>query len=144
MEKIGRALSTLALAFAILSIIETTSSQESCPYPPCANDPPPAAAAAVTTPAQTGSYPAPAQPGATTYPPPAGYFPYSPPPPSGGFYAAPPPPDPILPYFPYYYRKPPRTRTEPSSADAGLWRSTVVIIGVVASLGHLWFCLMVS
>ncbi|KAF8021291.1 hypothetical protein BT93_G1657 [Corymbia citriodora subsp. variegata] len=122
-EKRGRAISTLVLTLTILNIIETTSSQGSCPYPSC--NPPPASAG---NPSQAGAI----------YPPPAGYLPYSPPLPSGGSYAAPPPPDPILPYFPYYYRKPPRTKTVESSA-AGLRRSTVVIIGVVASLGHLWY-----
>ncbi|KAK3421556.1 WW domain-binding protein 2 [Eucalyptus grandis] len=142
MAKPGRAVSTLVLAFVILNVIETTSSQGSCPYPSCTGNPPPAStgnpaspSAVMTTPTQEGAYPAP--PG-TIYPPPAGYFPYSPPQPSGGFYGAPPPPDPILPYFPYYYRKPPRMKTAESSA-AGLRISTVVLIGAVASLGQLWY-----
>lgn len=140
--KLGRALLTLVLAFAILNIVETTSSQGSCPGPSCTRNPLPASAgnpaspsAAMTTPTQTGSYLG--QP-STIYPPPVGYFSYSPPPPRRSFYAAPLPPDPILPYFPYYYQRPPRTKTEESSA-AGLWRSTVMIIGVVGSLGH-WCC----
>ncbi|KAK9008388.1 hypothetical protein V6N11_075286 [Hibiscus sabdariffa] len=62
------------------------------------------------------SYSPPSQTG--VYPPPTGNLPYyNQPPPYGGnsFYGHPPPPDPIMPYFPFYYRKPPHKTDDQSS-----------------------------
>ncbi|GAB4828779.1 hypothetical protein Ancab_018440 [Ancistrocladus abbreviatus] len=73
-----------------------------CPYP-CF---PPPTGGGATTPAppttQTGTYPPPLD----YSPPTTGDIPnYPPPSGSAGFGKPPPPPDPILPYFPYYYKK---------------------------------------
>ncbi|KAK2996223.1 hypothetical protein RJ639_024734 [Escallonia herrerae] len=98
----------------IFSSPATTTAQE-CPYP-CyppptgtGNSPP----ATITPPSQTGSYPPP--PG--FYPPPTGYLPNNPSPPyfPNG---APPPPDPIVPWFPYYYKKPPHGSGDQSASTA--------------------------
>ena len=88
-------LSTLSFFFSVMvSFPGTTTSDNGCPYPPCLSPPPP------PPPATSYSYPPPQY-----YSPPTGYLPYYPPPSYGTLYA-PPPPDPILPYFPYYYKHP--------------------------------------
>ncbi|KAF7827683.1 reverse transcriptase [Senna tora] len=85
--------------------------------------------------------PAPPQPGggAAFYPPPSGYtnYPYyNQPPPyggGGGVYGTPPPPDPILPYFPFYYRKPPHRTEESTSSEANVlkWRGIFTIVTTI-------------
>lgn len=98
-------LSTLIFLLTVLDYPTTTTPQE-CPYP-CY--PPPAGPGnnppVATTPPVSTTPPASFSPPFSTTPP-AGFLPLTPPPPNflGG---APPPPDPVVPWFPYYYRKPP-------------------------------------
>ncbi|KAJ0231969.1 Uncharacterized protein HA466_0294440 [Hirschfeldia incana] len=102
---------------------------------PCAYScyPPPIGGGGSTQPA--GYYPQPTAyyppPTGFYYPPPTGNVPNYPSPPYdggdyGGRYYGPPPPDPILPYFPFYYRKPPH-QTDQSSSSAPV-TSTVKIV----------------
>ncbi|CAK8577440.1 unnamed protein product [Lathyrus sativus] len=102
----------------LLCFSGTTKPDTPCPYP-CY--PPPLGSGTVTptnpTPSVSTVPPAPPQSGVLSYPPPSGYYPYNPTPPyggnnnggggGGGVYGTPPPPDPILPYFPFYYKNPP-------------------------------------
>jgi hypothetical protein len=88
-------------------------------YPP----PPPAPSSYNTPPSSSWSYP----------PPSGGYIPYFQPPAGGGGgggygYPAPPPPNPILPWYPWYYKTP------PSSAAATLARGSRIVLGSVAVL----------
>ncbi|XP_062150128.1 proline-rich receptor-like protein kinase PERK8 [Alnus glutinosa] len=125
--KLNQALSTLSFALIIfLNFPGMTRPDNPCPYP-CY--PPPTGSGTVTPttpittttpPSQTVSYPPPAG----YNPSPTGYFPYNPPPFAGTFSASPPPPDPILPYFPYYYKKPLHS-TDSSATTLG--RSTAMI-----------------
>lgn len=119
-------LSTLLFAFIVLNLPRESISDEPCPYP-CY--PPPTGTGTPTTPAtpttttttppsQTGTYPPP--PGSST-----GYNPYNPPP-DTSFGATPPPPDPVLPYFPFYYKEPLHS-TNVSSATS-LARSTLIVL----------------
>ncbi|KAG6759544.1 hypothetical protein POTOM_036026 [Populus tomentosa] len=84
----------------------TTSDSGECPYP-CYPPPTGTGTPIVTTP------PSPPSQSAGTfspplYPSPTGNLPYYYPPPAfANNFNSPPPPDPILPYFPFYYRKPP-------------------------------------
>lgn len=116
-----------------------------CPYPclppPTAvtNYPPPPSS---STPS-TYPYPPPSSSSNTpssywNYPPPSGsYIPYYQPPAGGGGggggggfnYPAPPPPNPILPWYPWYYRSP------PSAATSVLARgcSVLVLVAVVTA-----------
>ncbi|XP_059447922.1 classical arabinogalactan protein 9-like [Corylus avellana] len=120
---------TLFLALIIfLNIPGFTRPDDACPYP-CY--PPPTGTGSVTPttptttttpPSQTVSYPPPAG----YNPSPVGYLPYNPPPATGTLFASPPPPDPILPYFPYYYKKPLHSTSDQSSA-ATLGRSAAMI-----------------
>ncbi|XP_028776604.1 chitin-binding lectin 1-like [Neltuma alba] len=109
----------------LLSFPSTIRSDEPCPYP-CY--PPPIGGTTPTTPSVT---PAPPQP-VSSYPPPSGYYPYAPPPPYGGDFnggsgMTPPPPDPILPYFPFYFRKPPHKTDESSEAPTlQRWTGTMI------------------
>ncbi|XP_030452066.1 leucine-rich repeat extensin-like protein 3 [Syzygium oleosum] len=98
-----------------------------CPYP-CL--PPPTTPAIYPPPLPPspplppfGVYPPPSM----VYPPPGGYFPYYFPPP---WYLgnAPPPPDPILPYFPWYYKQP---LVPNSSSETRLRRSWVMILSLL-------------
>lgn len=88
-------------------------------YPP----PPPAPSSYNTPPSSSWSYP----------PPSGGYIPYFQPPAGGGGgggygYPAPPPPNPILPWYPWYYKTP------PSSAAATLARGSRIVLGSVTVL----------
>lgn len=95
-----------------------------CLPPPTSvvNCPPPP-----SPPSGSGSMnPPPSDPGSIYYyPPSSGVFPYIPPPPVVN-YPAPPPPDPILPYFPYYYKIPPPPPGTSAGADVGKWASFVI------------------
>ncbi|PON98173.1 hydroxyproline-rich glycoprotein family protein [Trema orientale] len=130
----SRLLSTLFLATIVLNFPRATLSDDPCQYP-CY--PPPTGTVTPTTPStipppspQTGStgfYPPPATGG--VYPTPN--YPYNPPPYGGGsFGAQPPPPDPILPYFPFYYKEPLHRSPDDqsSSATLGLGGSTNLIM----------------
>ncbi|XP_021896104.1 probable calcium-binding protein CML49 [Carica papaya] len=133
----------LFLTSIIVNFSATTLSDNPCAYP-CY--PPPTGTgsgsgsqqtpATLTPPyAQSGSYSPPGY-----YPTPAsGNLPNNPTPSYGtnnnNPYGAPPPPDPILPYFPFYYRKPPHQTDQSSSAPdaaAFLGKSTVAISLVLA------------
>ena len=83
------------------------SSTTNCPpppYPPSGGpgyyySPPPPPSTGYTPPSYGYNPPS----GGYYYPPSGGYYP-----PSGEYYGnAPPPPNPIMPYFPYYFRNPP-------------------------------------
>lgn len=112
-SKSNRFLSTFLFIAMTLNSPAPTTSQNECPYP-CY--PPPTGAgnsppATPTPPSQTGSYPPPAF---DSPPSPTGYLPNYPPPPYSAD-GAPSPPDAIVPWFPYYYRKPPHLSDESSS-----------------------------
>ncbi|KAL8241855.1 hypothetical protein R6Q59_012157 [Mikania micrantha] len=69
------------------------------------------------------TFPPPSQTG--YYPSPSSIFPYNPPNPN--YYGnGPPSPDPIVPWFPFYYKKPPHNTDQPSSTSSQT-RSTDVI-----------------
>ncbi|KAF8054065.1 hypothetical protein N665_1352s0003 [Sinapis alba] len=131
MSKRCRHLLTLLLVFSLVNFPFITLSETPCAYP-CY--PPPLGGGGSTQPA--GYYPQPTgyYPPSTGYyyPPPTGNVPNYPSPPydggdyGGGYYGTPPPPDPILPYFPFYYRKPPH-QTDQSSSSASV-KSTVKIV----------------
>ncbi|KFK41523.1 hypothetical protein AALP_AA2G140700 [Arabis alpina] len=126
--------SSLVFLFSLVNLPFITISETPCPYP-CY--PPPTGGGSTQ---QTGNnYPQPTG----YYPPPTGYYtpptsgnvPNYPSPPftggnSGGGYYGPPPPDPILPYFPFYYRKPPHQTDQPSFAV----KPTVRIVTVTTFL----------
>lgn len=108
-----------------------------CPYP-CL--PPPAAPAVVTAncppPPPSSSYNTPPS-SSWSYPPPpppsGGYIPYLNPPAGGGAgygYPAPPPPNPILPWYPWYYKTPP---PPPSAAARGTGSSVLGLAAVLAA-----------
>lgn len=101
-----------------------TSTSPNCPPPP----PPP-------SPPHSGSYYPPPSPGNVYYyPPPSGYFPYIPPPYVN--FPAPPPPDPILPYFPFYYKRPLQSKSLSSPLHHN--GATAFVILMLVILG---FCL---
>lgn len=112
-SNLHKLLSTLLLLSTVLDFLPTTTSQE-CPYP-CY--PPPTGPGnvppATTTPPLSTTPPAALSPPAS-FTPPAGYYPFTPPSPdfSG---VTPPPPEPIVSWFPYYYRKPPHQDQSSSS-----------------------------
>ncbi|VVA94875.1 unnamed protein product [Arabis nemorensis] len=130
---------SLLFFFSLANLPFITISETPCPYP-CY---PPPTGGGSTQPA--GNYPQPTG----YYPPPTGY--YSPPtsgnvpnyqsPPytggnSGGGYYGPPPPDPILPYFPFYYRKPPH-QTDQSSFAVKLKVRIVTVVNFLAVVAFL-------
>ncbi|OWM70357.1 uncharacterized protein LOC116200496 [Punica granatum] len=135
--------STLFLVSAAItfsSFWQMARSDEPCTYPcyppPTGTGGTPSTPTPVvpTPPSQSGSYYPP--PGYNNPTPPAGYFPYNPPTNGGGFYV-PPPPDPILPYFPFYYKE----AVHGSSALAStLQASTVVIVMFTSTLVFLVTC----
>ncbi|KAF3432196.1 hypothetical protein FNV43_RR26935 [Rhamnella rubrinervis] len=136
---IDHLLSTVFLASIILiNFPRSTVSDDPCPYP-CY--PPPTGSGTPTTPSTTTSPPppTPTQTG-VLYPPPAGYSLYNPPPPDGGSFggSAPPPPDPILPYFPFYFKKP-LHGVEVSSAST-LGSRSAVMIATATNLVALFLC----
>ncbi|EEF36355.1 conserved hypothetical protein [Ricinus communis] len=107
-----------------------TKSDDTCPYP-CYPPPTGTGGPTVITPStptsQTGLYPPPA---GNSYPSPTGNnFPYYPPP-TGNNFVYGPPPDPILPYFPFYYRKPPH-QTDVSSAVTSPRSSLLIVTTIV-------------
>ncbi|KAJ7943013.1 leucine-rich repeat extensin-like protein 5 [Quillaja saponaria] len=133
-------LATFLFFSILLHFLGTTRSDDSCPYP--CYPPPTGTGSTPTTPSGTtlpppspsqsgSSYPPPSSQSGSSYPPPSGYLPYNPPPSyasgsGGGFNGGtPPPPDPIVPYFPFYFKKPPH-QTEASSAIT-LHKWTVMI-----------------
>lgn len=138
---------SLFFIFSLLYFPYLAISETPCPYP-CY---PPPIGGGSSTPSTT--QPPPYPPPAVNYPSPAGNLPNYPSPPySGeggsvsGFYG-PPPPDAIMPYFPFYFRKPPH-QTDQTSSSASLvavpGKSTVMIVAVanlvvVGVLGSIWF-----
>ncbi|KAG7032542.1 hypothetical protein SDJN02_06591, partial [Cucurbita argyrosperma subsp. argyrosperma] len=117
---LNKVLSTILLPLIVSVLPPATSSDDTCPYPcypPPTDTGYPATPATLTPPSQTdsGSYSPPAY-----YSPPAAYYPYNPPPYDGDSFdgITPPPPDPILPYFPYYYKKPPHKPEDESGGTA--------------------------
>ena len=112
-------LSILFFTSVLSNLPSLATSDDVCPYP-CY--PPPTGTGRTPTvlttppppPSQSaGSY---SPPG---YPSPTGNLPFYPPPPFGNNLDGLPPPDPILPYFPFYYRKPPH-QTDASLATNSL------------------------
>ncbi|WCJ33533.1 hydroxyproline-rich glycoprotein family protein [Euphorbia peplus] len=123
--------STLFLTFILLLLPQTIfSDDDTCPYP-CY--PPPTGTGSPTTPVPVNPTPPTGvsySPPAGNYPSPAGNFPYNPSPPfsnnNGG--GGPPPPEPILPYFPFYYRKPPHKPENDNSWATTLSVSTTLVM----------------
>ncbi|KAG8382780.1 hypothetical protein BUALT_Bualt05G0112900 [Buddleja alternifolia] len=125
-------LHNLLISLVFLSTIfdypTTTTSQQECPYP-CyppptgpGNNPP-----VITTPPVSTTPPASFSPPVFSTPPAIGNFPFNPPSPyfSG---VTPPPPEPILPWFPYYFRKPPHQDPSNSIASRGSSATAIIII----------------
>ena len=118
-------LSTLFLALIFLNFPAAIRPDNACPYP--CYPPPTGPGNTPTTPVATTAPPPPYQ--IESYPPPAGYNPttptgnlpyYTPPPPfDSNLGGAPPPPDPILPYFPYYFREPLHGEAQSSASTLG-------------------------
>ncbi|KAL0877818.1 hypothetical protein Bca101_027524 [Brassica carinata] len=130
MSKSCSHLFTLLFVFSLVNFPFITITETPCSYP-CY--PQPIGGGGSTQPA--GYYPQPTAyyppPTGYYYPPPTGNEPNYPSPPYdggdyGGGYYGPPPPDPILPYFPFYYRKPPHQTDQSSSSASG--KSTVKIV----------------
>ncbi|KAL2518918.1 putative Hydroxyproline-rich glycoprotein family protein [Abeliophyllum distichum] len=113
----------------ILDFPATTKSQE-CPYP-CYPPPtgtgnnPPVATTPPSPPTSTTTPPASFSPPAFITPL-AGYFPFTPPSPYSFNGVVPPPPEPILPWFPYYFRRPPHQDQSSSTALQGS-RNMIII-----------------
>ncbi|KAL5227579.1 hypothetical protein ABZP36_015844 [Zizania latifolia] len=113
-----------------------------CPYPcllpppmPVTNCPPPP-----STPS-TYTYPPPSSYSNTpssywNYPPPqGGYIPNYQPPAGGGYnYPAPPPPNPIVPWYPWYYRPPPSSATATSSGRGRPFLVSVTVVTAAVAL----------
>ncbi|EOY00954.1 hypothetical protein QUC31_014026 [Theobroma cacao] len=147
-NSLNQAITTLFFfSSIILSFFVQAKQDNPCPYP-CY--PPPTGTGGGTqiggTVPQTppASY-SPPPPQGTSYPTPTGTLPYYPPPPYGNSLYGQPPPDPILPYFPYYYRKPPHKTDDESSATSNPGKSLLTIATtnfivfvflVVSSLGY--------
>ncbi|XP_022775678.1 proline-rich extensin-like protein EPR1 [Durio zibethinus] len=117
--------SSFYLFFSIIvSFFVLTKQDNPCPYP-CYPPPTGTGGGGVTQTPPVSSYPPPSQTGlypppVTSYPTPTGNLPYYvPPPPYGNSLYGQPPPDAVLPYFPYYYRKPPHETDDQSSATKG-------------------------
>ncbi|CAH8340356.1 unnamed protein product [Eruca vesicaria subsp. sativa] len=127
----GLLLLSLVFIFSLLYFPYLGISETPCPYPcyppPIGNLPPPT----------------------FNYPYPAGNLPNYPSPPYVGGGASssiygPPPPDAILPYFPYYFRKPPhqtdQTSSSPLVAVSGkltvriVAMSNIVVVGVLCNI----------
>ncbi|CAI9275977.1 unnamed protein product [Lactuca saligna] len=128
-------LSALLLLLLHLTLNSPPSTVAQCPYP--CYPPPTGTGGNTNTPPvpQTGNYPPPA----TIYTPPSSVYPYNPPTPT--FYGgAPPPPDPIVPWFPYYYKDPPRNPNKSSSAD--LPRGSTAVIFMIHILVFRLFLLL--
>ncbi|KAL3751262.1 hypothetical protein ACJRO7_012132 [Eucalyptus globulus] len=119
--KAAKLVSTLFLVSVFSQLAGRARSDEPCAYPcypPPTGTGTPVTPVTTTPPSQTGNSPP------NYFPPPGGYLPFVPPPPYGDGFYVPPPPDPILPYFPFYYRKP-LHQTESSAAP---FRESMVMI----------------
>ncbi|KAL2485055.1 proline-rich receptor-like protein kinase PERK1 [Abeliophyllum distichum] len=114
-SKLHKLLSTILFLSTILRYMSTAIAEE-CQYP-CY---PPPTGPGNNSPVATTP---PSPPGSTT--PEVGYVPYNPPSTYFGNGVAPPPPEPMLPWFPFYYKKPPHEDQSPSTALRG---STTKII----------------
>ncbi|XAR63631.1 hypothetical protein NMG60_11023646 [Bertholletia excelsa] len=121
---LDQVLSTLLFLFIFLNFPAVPTSQE-CPYP--CYPPPTGPGSGTGSSSQTGSYPPPA-----LYSPPGGYLPNSPP----NYGIVPPPPDAIVPWFPFYYRKPPNQLDKSSAFAVG---GSTVVTAVTHFLGFLLF-----
>ncbi|XP_015895484.1 extensin [Ziziphus jujuba] len=127
MAKIFNHLLSTSLLFAlmVLNLPRETVSDEPCPYP--CYPPPTGTGTTPTTPTTTTTPPPPPSSQTGFYnPPPGSYYPYNPPPPYGtSFGSSPPPPDPILPYFPFYYKA--GLHGTNASSAGNLGRSTLMV-----------------
>ncbi|KAL0695223.1 hypothetical protein Bca4012_062403 [Brassica carinata] len=136
----GLPLLRLVFIFSLLYFPCLAISETPCPYP-CY--PPPIGGGSSST-----TQPPPYPPPAFNYPYPAGNLPNYPSPPyidgggsgggSGSLYG-PPLPDAILPYFPYYYRKPPHQTDQTSSSPKKLTvrivaMANLVVVGVLCKI----------
>ncbi|KFK44393.1 hypothetical protein AALP_AA1G251600 [Arabis alpina] len=125
------------LHFPYLAISETP-----CPYP--CYPPPMGGGSSIPSTTQPPPYTSPA----VNYPSPTGNLPNYPSPPynggsgSGNGLYGPPPPDAILPYFPFYFRKPPHQTDQTSSSSLvavpGKLTVRIVAVVVVGVLGNIW------
>ncbi|XP_020089054.1 leucine-rich repeat extensin-like protein 3 [Ananas comosus] len=139
---------TLSLALLVVAPISIPSVLVSgddfpveCPYPCLPPPPPPSAVtncpplppSAPTEPIYSYPPPPPGAPECEGFsPPPPGYFPYYTPPSST--LPAPPPPNPILPWFPWYYRTPDSVSTGQATVDRALGGTTAIFAAAFASL----------
>ncbi|KAH0675112.1 hypothetical protein KY290_024140 [Solanum tuberosum] len=130
-------LNLLPLVILLLNFPARITPQE-CAYPcyppptgPTGNNPTPATT--TTPPTPQGGY-VPNPPSTTYQPPPSGYnnIPYLNSPPNDyGNGEAPPPPEPIVPWFPFYYRKPPHSDLDQSSSSRTTWKKMISLLVVV-------------
>lgn len=113
-------LTSLTVSIILITTLAPSSSQTQCPYP-CYPSPP----------AGPGNYPPaatlspPLLTGGSYYPPPTGVLPNYPSPPYHINGVTPPAPDSLVPWFPYYYKKPPHGTDQSSSSS--LTNRTAVI-----------------
>ncbi|KAK9027875.1 hypothetical protein V6N11_067697 [Hibiscus sabdariffa] len=140
---------TTSFIFFFFFFFIQTKQDNPCPYP-C--NPPPTGTgggsigggvAGTVTQTPPASYSPPSQTG--VYPPPTGNLPYyTQPPPYGGnsFYGQPPPPDPIMPYFPFYYRKPPHRTVDQSSGTTVRPGKSIFVITALPLLPQIFLYLL--
>ncbi|KZV14603.1 wiskott-Aldrich syndrome protein family member 2-like [Dorcoceras hygrometricum] len=119
----------LIFSSAILHHLILTTSQE-CPYP-CY--PPPTGPGnnpiVGTTPPVSTTPPAAFSPPFSLTPPAAGYFPFTPP--SPNYYGvAPPPPEPMVSWFPFYYRRPPHQDQSSSLSTEGSRNNSLMFLSL--------------
>ncbi|WOH15555.1 hypothetical protein DCAR_0935097 [Daucus carota subsp. sativus] len=124
--------------FILLSIFinsPTTTTSQECPYP-CLPSPPIGGGGANSPPSNNPSPPGPflPPPGPFGNPPPTGFLPNGPPPPYYLNTNAPPPPNAMVPWFPYYFRKPPHGSDQSSSPSTRLSGWTAVIVSTTSVL----------
>ncbi|XP_019257903.1 PREDICTED: proline-rich receptor-like protein kinase PERK8 [Nicotiana attenuata] len=130
-SKLNKLLFTLLYFLLLILNFPARITAQECPYPcyppptgPAGNNPPPA----TTTPPSPQGY-VPNNPSTNYNPPPAGYnnppndYDNSPPDFVNG--EVPPPPEPIVPWFPFYYRKPPHSDNDQSSSSISIQESRI-------------------
>ncbi|KAL7090880.1 hypothetical protein ACP275_12G069700 [Erythranthe tilingii] len=128
-SKLHNLLSALIFLFTVLDYPAKTTPQE-CPYP-CY--PPPTGPGGNNPPVAT-------TPPVSTTTPPAVFVPFTPPPPYS-FGAAPPPPDQTVPWFPYFYQKPPHQLDQSFSPLAlrGSGNIILFIFPVIFALSYVFY-----
>ncbi|KAL7132341.1 hypothetical protein ABFS83_12G067300 [Erythranthe nasuta] len=135
-SKLHNLLSSLIFLFTVLDFPAKTTPQE-CPYP-CY--PPPTGPGGNTPPVATTPPVSTTTPPAVFTTPPSVFVPLTPPPPYS-FGAAPPPPDQTVPWFPYFYQKPPHQLDQSFSAPAlrGSGNIIVILFPLLFALSYVFY-----